>query len=153
MKNDYAVSRLTQLDADLDEVIEFARSEPEEKKSHLVRNALVGAGGLAAAYGAGSFMRGRAARLAHTGKSNNSFRGIGQNIAVGHSMNVSDVKNAVAGAPGPIRQGYDATVEGARKMRQAARSRWNNAATYGRQTYNKYRHGQYGNPGMELVLR
>jgi hypothetical protein len=84
--------RLVSLNAKLTKHVEFVAKNEED---HTVRNTAIAAGGLAAAYGAGSYLRGRKSRV---GPQLPGAKGVVNDAMAGHGMNVSDVKAGVANA-------------------------------------------------------
>lgn len=82
-------ARLISLDAKLNRQVEFVAQREEE--NHTLRNTAIGVGGLAAAYGAGSYIRGRKSRV---GPQLPGVQGVVNDAMAGHGQNVADVKNA-----------------------------------------------------------
>ena len=122
--------RLISLDAKLNRQVEFVAQREEE--NHTLRNTAIGAGGLAAAYGAGSYIRGRQSRV---GPQLPGVKGVVNDAMAGHGMNVSDVKNAYGkvGAAGVAakRATEVPLAQATQTMSNAGRSVARNAGEYG----------------------
>lgn len=88
------IRRLRQLNAKLDQAIEFRQ---QDEDSTVKKAAVIGGLG-AAAYGAGSILRGRAWQKKVTGAVDNSPSGLVGALKTGHSMNSIAVRGAVTGA-------------------------------------------------------
>jgi len=113
--SNHTLTRLTELHAKTGAVLEFAQ-RPQDEESHTLRNAALGLGGAAAAYGAGSYMRGRNWQKSVTGAADNSPAGILGALKTGNRMNVIAARGAmgrgVAGAKSGAAQGMDALNKG-----------------------------------------
>lgn len=90
------VSRLVQLDAELDQVVEFVTRKPEDERSALGTAATVGGVG-ALGYAGQSILRGRAWQKKVTGAADNSIGGLGAAFRTGHRMNVMAARGAWRG--------------------------------------------------------
>jgi hypothetical protein len=106
--------RLVSLNAKLTKHVEFVAKNDED---HTVRNTAIAAGGLAAAYGAGSYLRGRKARV---GPQLPGVKGAVNDAMAGHGMNVSDMKAGVANAGAAGVAAQRATVVPLAQAKQSA---------------------------------
>ena len=90
------ISRLVQLDAELDQVVEFVSRKPEDERSALGTAAKVGGVGTLGYLGQ-SLARGRAWQKKVTGSADNSLSGLGGALRTGHSMNKMAARGAWRG--------------------------------------------------------
>lgn len=112
-------ARLVQLNAKVAAKVTEFRSQ-EEDKGNGVAKAAAGVGLAGAAYGAGSYLRGRAWQKKTTGTTDNTLAGRLGALKSGHAMNVMAAKGAVAGAKRATGAATSAFVEGAKeKLAQA----------------------------------
>lgn len=95
-------SRLVQLNAKLGKRVELIAKNPDDDQMNTAEKVAIGAGTLAAGYGAGSLLRGRAWQKKVIGAPDNSVSGLLGALKTGHNANVADVSKFVAPAASAI---------------------------------------------------